>query len=316
MIKNILWLVVCLLSFCTLPAQDQASVSQPTNTQNDTLENALLWEISGNGLKTPSYLYGTIHIIGEDDFFLTDSTVITFNQTKQLALEIDIDDMNNPFKMLGMIGGMMMDDGLTLKDLLKEDEYKITHQYIIDSMGMPSLMAGMMERMKPMFLSEMVGTDMSSMQEGDGMLSQQGSKSYEMELSAMAKEKEMEVLGLETVAFQLSIFDSIPYKEQAYMLYDAIQSGGEKEAAALDELVEMYKKQDINGLNQMIVGDAEFSKYNEILLVNRNKNWIPKIGKYAQQMPTFFAVGAGHLPGDQGVIMLLRQAGYTVRAIH
>ncbi len=114
----------------------------------------------------------------------------------------------------------------------------------------------------------------------------------------------------------MSIFDSIPYKEQAEMLVESIKNGGEAEGDDLDVLVELYKKQDINGLDDMLNGDPEISKYNQVLLVNRNKNWIPRIGKFANEKPTFFAVGAGHLPGKEGVIRLLREAGYTVRAIH
>lgn len=281
----------------------------------DTLENSLLWEITGNDLKSPSYLYGTIHIIGKDDFFLTDSTKITFKAAKQLALEIDINEMNNPFQMMGMMRGMLMDDGVTLKDLLKADEYKVVHNYILDSMGMPSFFAGMLEKVKPMFLSEMVGMDMSSIGEDNPMSGDGGTVSYEMEFAEMAKEQDMKVFGLETIAYQMSIFDSIPYKDQAYMLLDAIQNGGEEEAMVLDEMVEMYKNQDLNGLNAMINGSEDLSGFTEILLVNRNKNWIPVIGKAARKKPTFFAVGAGHLPGEQGVIKLLRKAGYTVRAV-
>ena len=302
--KKLILIVLSVFTFGALHSQD-------------TLENSLLWEITGNELKSPSYLYGTIHIIGKDDFFLTDSTKITFNATKQLALEIDINQMNNPLQMMGMMRGMLMNDGVTLKDLLKPDEYKVVHQFILDSMGMPAFFAGMLEKVKPMFLSEMVGMDMSSMGEGKSnpMGGDGETVSYEMEFAEMAKEQDMKVFGLETIAYQMSIFDSIPYKDQAYMLLDAIQNGGEEESMALDEMVEMYKNQDLNGLNNMINGSEDLGGFTEVLLVNRNKNWIPEIGKAARKKPTFFAVGAGHLPGKQGVIQLLREAGYTVRAV-
>ena len=281
---------------------------------SDTLENSLLWEISGNGLKTSSYLYGTIHIIPEKDFFMTDATIESFNKSKQVAFEIDLDEMSNPFKMLGMMGGMMMKNNTTLKDLLEPNDYKRVHRYILDSMGLPPYFATMMEKVKPMFLSEMVGMDMSSMDKGN-MGMDENSTSYEMEFNEMAKERKMETKGLETVAYQLSIFDSIPYKDQALMLLDAIENGGEEEAEALDELTQMYVNQDINGLNKMINGDGDLSNYTQILLVNRNKNWIPIMGKMAKKKTTFFAVGAGHLPGKEGVIRLLRAEGYTVTAL-
>lgn len=293
--------------FCIQPVFAQTADS-------DTLENALLWEISGNGLKTPSYLYGTIHIIPQKDFFMTDATIDAFNKSKQVAFEVDLDEMNNPFKMLGMIGGMMMDNNTTLKDLLKEDEYERAHRYILDSMGMPPYLATMMEKVKPMFLSEMVGIDMSSMEKGS-MSMDENSTSYEMEFNEMAKKQKKETKGLETIAYQLSIFDSIPYKDQAYMLLDAIDNGGEEEAEALDELTQMYVNQDLNGLNRMINGDEDLSGFTQILLVNRNKNWIPIMAKMAKKKSTFFAVGAGHLPGKEGVIRLLRAEGYTVTAL-
>jgi uncharacterized protein len=280
----------------------------------DTLENSLLWEISGNGLKTSSYLYGTIHIIPEKDFFMTDATVKAFGESKQVAFEIDLDEMNNPFKMMGMMGGMIMKNGTTLQDLLSKEEYKRVSRYILDSMGMPPFMASMMEKVKPMFLSEMVGMDMSSMDQGSMGVSE-GSTSYEMEFNEMAKEQGKETKGLETINYQLSIFDSIPYKDQALMLLDAIDNGGEEESEAIDEMTKLYVNQDLNGLDRMINGDADLSNYMQILLINRNKNWIPVMGKMAKAKSTFFAVGAGHLPGEQGVIRLLRAAGYTVTAL-
>jgi uncharacterized protein YbaP (TraB family) len=301
--KHILWIVISVFTFGT--------------TQAQKLEKSLLWEITGNGLEKPSYLYGTIHIIGTDDFFLTENTKKVFKKSKQLALEIDLDEMKNPFMLFSMIQGAMMKDNTTLKDLLSEEDYKLVHDYIQNSMGMPGMIATMMEKVKPVFLSQMVGMDMSSIGEGqpsaDG---ESGSTSYEMVFSDMAKEQGIEMEGLETMAYQMSIFDSIPYKTQAEMLVDAVKSGGEQEAESLDQLVELYKKQDIEGLNTLMGSDPDIANFNQVLLVNRNRNWIPVIGKMAKEKPTFFAVGAGHLPGDEGVIKLLREAGYKVKPLY
>ncbi len=201
--KNTLWLVISIFTLFTTSCSVKAQTTTTEDKKevvNDKLDNSLLWEITGNGLKETSYLYGTIHIIGEDDFFLTDSTKITFDQTQQLALEIDMDEMSNPFKMIGMISGMMMKEGKTLKDLLNEDDYNLVHQYIQDSMGMPAFISGMMEKVKPMFLSEMVGMDMSSIKSGETPAQGKGTKSYEMVFSEMSKERDMEMLGLETAA--------------------------------------------------------------------------------------------------------------------
>ena len=84
----------------------------------------------------------------------------------------------------------------------------------------------------------------------------------------------------------------------------------------VDQMVEMYKRQDLQGLAKMISSeDSGFAEYEELLLVNRNKNWIPLMGAMMLEKPTFFAVGAGHLPGEYGVIELLRREGYTLRPL-
>ena len=63
------------------------------------------------------------------------------------------------------------------------------------------------------------------------------------------------------------------------------------------------------------VNNKTVIKHQDKLLTNRNKNWISKISEYSKQQPTFFGVGAGHLAGENGVIKLLRKAGYSVEAV-
>ena len=167
-----------------------------------------------------------------------------------------------------------------------------------------------LERIKPMFLSALTATDMSptALQSGEVM-------SYEMELMKMAQEKEKETGGLETMEFQMSMFDSIPYEAQATMLVEGIknQDGGNEQFA---EMVKLYKAQDINAMHQMIDEDeGGVGDYEELLLVNRNLNWIPIMEKMMVEKPTFFAVGAGHLGGTKGVVTLLQEAGYTVQPL-
>ena len=270
----------------------------PLMTADTTNPNALLWEISGKNLPTPSYLYGTIHIIPKKDFILTDLLKNRFVQTRQLALEIDMDDI---FSMFGALGEMFMDDGVTLKELLTEEEYeRLDAHFQRKKIGSLSTM----DNMKPILLSAMM--DEGSMGEKEEMTS------YEMELMQMAKQRRMPVEGLETAAFQMGVLDSIPYKEQAKMLMKSLESG-ENDEAIYDEMIEMYKNQDLQALHLAVAAESEGVKnFDHALLYIRNHNWIPVMEKMAMDKPTFFAVGAAHLPGENGVIELLRKAGYTV----
>ena len=150
---------------------------------------------------------------------------------------------------------------------------------------------------------------------GGGDLQSGAVVSYEMEFMEMAKPKKKEMAGLETIEYQMSIFDSIPYKAQAQMLVESIQAG-DAGSDELDEMVKLYKDQDLAGMQKMFKSEeGGIGEYEDVMLTNRNRNWIPIMGKMMTEKITFFAVGAGHLGGETGVINLLRKEGYSVRPL-
>jgi len=273
-------------------------------------DKALLWTISGNGLETPSYLYGTIHMIGAEDYFLTESARKSFESVKHVAFEIDMQEMTDMSKMMPLMMKAFMAGDTTLSDLLTEEEYALVKESM-ESAGLPMMFA---ERIKPMFLSAIAGggEDMMGMQPGNASSS---IKSYEMEFMQMAEQRSMEIDGLETAEFQMGLFDSIPYRVQADMLVDALKAGGNEGDDQFAEMVRLYKDQDIYAMQTLMDEDGGIKGYEDLLLVSRNRNWIPVMEGMMGERPTFFAVGAGHLAGDEGVIALLREAGYTVTPV-
>lgn len=278
-----------------------ATLEDEAKERTSTKQNSLLWEISGNGLEEPSYLFGTIHIIGKEDYFWTDLMEEKFQETEKLVLEIDM-GKNQMMMMLSLISKMKMKDGKTLHDLLTKKEYKEVEDYFMDKMGMP---LATFDRFKPIFTSMIIAQGEAG--------SMEDSKSYEMELVEKAKQRKMKIDGLETAAYQISMFDSIPYEMQAEMLIEAINTEVDSSETTFDDMVELYKSQDLEGLYAMITEeDSEIEGYEDLLLVTRNKNWIPLIAEMTAKNPTFIAVGAGHLPGKSGVINLLIAAGYTL----
>ncbi len=273
------------------------------------LENSLLWEISGNGLASPSYLYGTIHMIDKKDYFLTEETKVAFKKAQKATFEIDMAELNNIFSQVSLMMGAMMKNGHTLKTLLNAEDYKLVSGHF-EQIGFPMFLV---DRIKPMFLATLAGGDLSpeSLMGGGDMMS------YEMEFMAMAEEQEKETGGLETAAYQMSMFDSIPYKAQADMLVESIKTADEDDGVdQLQEMVDMYKNQDINAMVRLMEGDEDLGEFGDLLLNNRNKNWIPVMGEMMREQVTFFAVGAGHLGGKEGVINLLRDEGYEVKSLH
>ncbi len=264
------------------------------------LENSLLWKISGNGLEKPSYLYGTIHMTC--NYKLSDQLAKAFAETDRIALEVDMDD---PSLQAKMMKGMMMSDGQTIKGILSEDDYTQLAGFFKENVGMN---LEMLDKMKPFAVSAMLISKMVPC-ETPG--------SYEAEFMKIAKEQKEEIEGLESIESQMAIFDSIPYKDQLRDLVKMAKEGLSESKTEFKKLTALYDKEDINGLMNMMTDSEEVTgKFKETLLDKRNQNWIPVIAKKSKEKATFYGVGAMHLAGEQGVIRLLRKAGFTVEAVN
>lgn len=296
-----------ILSFLLSACKTKQVVEPGAPVEPVTYEDALLWKITKAGLND-SYLYGTIHMIESDDYFLPKGTLSAIDESAKLVFEVDMTEMSDPSQQMALLQKAFMNDGKKLSDLLSEEDYKMVDDHF-KTVGMPLFM---LERIKPMFLSVFAmggeGISMGGLQDGS-------IKSYEMEFMEIAQQQSKPIGGLETIEFQISVFDSIPYTEQAAMLVDMIQStdSGSDQFA---EMVEMYRTQKI-GLMAGSLGEdpSGLGDYEDVLLKTRNENWIPVIGQEMAGQQTFFAVGAAHLAGKYGVIPLLRQAGYSVEPI-
>lgn len=282
--------VLLVLVFCVVSMVSRAQVPA---------ENSLLWEISGRGLAKPSYLFGTIHLICPTDFSLSDSLKSTLSRTRQVALEMDMDD---PGMMAGMMKTMNMTAGNELKKLVTTQEYERLSRFYQDSVHVG---LAMFERAKPFVLMGPLFNTLLDCQP----------QSYEMALIELAGKQKSEVIGIETLEEQMAIFDTIPYTDQMKMLLNLVDSlpAARRE---FKNLVELYKAQNINELYQMTM-KSEFGMEGneEVMLFSRNQKWIPRIRRIASAKPTFFAVGAAHLGGEKGVIALLRKEGFRVRAV-
>ena len=285
-------------------------------------DTTLLWSISGDGISAPSYLFGTIHMIPEDDYFMPPKVVRALNDAEEIVFEIDPREMQNPAAMMGIITKINMRGDTSLRDLLTDAEYDVVENHF-SKLGLPF---GFLQRMKPMFLSMMVGQDLDvSGGMGGGMPGMNGMKSYEFELTDLAERTDKRIAGLETMDFQLGLFDSIPYHAQARMLYKAVEQSdaseyGDDTPDQLEEMVALYKRQAVAEMSTMIGEESEgVARFEELLLTRRNENWAPTIRDMARRTeggPVVFAVGAGHLGGERGVIALLRGMGLTVEPVY
>lgn len=291
MIKSIL---VLALAFCIHPIHAQGILK--TNVEGNTL----LWEISGNGLAKPSFLFGTFHLLCRDDINFSAVLRKAVASCDEVYLELDMDD---PALLMQGFMLMSMKDGKKLKDLYTAEQYKRVSDYFKDSIKMSLALFG---SMKPEFLMALLYPK---------LMPCNTVSSVEEEIMKLAKSDSKKINGLETMAMQAAVFDSIPYETQAKELLKAIDSL-ETAKANFELLLKAYLKQDLDGLEKMMMSPEFGIELNQdLLLDNRNKNWVIQLNTIMKKKAVFVAVGAGHLVSKNGLIALLSAAGYTVRGL-
>ena len=176
---------------------------------------------------------------------------------ERLTLEIDMANIeDNIAAQMSMMMNIFMKGGVTLPKLLSDEDYKLVKDHFENgSLPIPQMM---LDKIKPMFLSMMVSEEFDFL--GGGLLGgaeeeeeeeeeedeekeeSEGIKSYEMEFIEIATENELETSGLETVEYQMSIFDSIPYEAQAKMLVESLKAedSGEDEFDMMVKICLLY----------------------------------------------------------------------------
>lgn len=263
------------------------------------LEKSLLWKISGNGLKDDSYLFGTIHITC--DATLDAITLNALENTKQLYLELDMDEKSMQMQMMQH---MMMKDGTKLSTLLNAEDFKTVDEFLKKNLNMS---AKLFDSFKPFMITTMLYPKMIDCP----------FQSVESVLMKVTEEQNEEVFGLETIEDQMKVFDAISYEIQAEELVKMAKGDLEKDKEEMNKMLKIYQKKDIEGMLKMMSdSDNKITSENQDILLNdRNKNWIPIMVKTMKDKPTFFGVGAAHLAGENGVIKLLRKKGYKVEAV-
>ncbi len=268
--------------------------AQGTTTVTDA--SSLLWKLEKEGQAT-SYLYGTIHLISKDHFFVTDATRDALEACEQLALEIDMDD---PGLQMELMQYVQMMDGVTLTQLLSEEQYAQVNALVQQALGV-----GLepFNNWQPIMVGSLY---LSLFLEGEAA-------SYEQYLMEQATAQGKEVVGLETPAEAMGVMNSIAYEDQVDILLQVTDV--EEGKALFRKMAEVYTQQDIDAMYTLITESNGGDALSEALVDQRNLNWVDDINRLAADQATFFAVGCGHLAGEKGVLELLREEGYTVTAV-
>ncbi|MEM6687524.1 MAG: TraB/GumN family protein [Bacteroidota bacterium] len=265
------------------------------NAQTKKLENSLLWKIEHSDLKQPSYLLGTIHIMCKDDFSIPEKVKKALDAADKLVLEVDMSDT----KALMAAQQKMMSGG-KLTEELTETQQKYLDDLLRKELNMSLQMVN----------SYTLATVYS-------LLIQQSfdcplKKMYEVELTGMARGKQKQVLGLETLDAQLDFFDKAYPKDFLWKQIELFSAYKD----LTKEMVTTYNNEELEKLYSSIIDERFFNENTaHWLLTVRNTNWSKLMPEMMKKQSNLFAVGAGHLPGENGVIQLLRKQGYTITPV-
>ena len=265
-------------------------------SDNKELNSSLLWEVQIDE-SHKSYIFGTIHMIEKDKFYFPKKLKQIIGKSDRLILELD--KIPGPLDVLKLLKGKNYQ---TIDQFNKAQQDSIFNWFENKMNYNEQKTRGLFYKMPPVFISQTMILKLI-----DSKL-----KSYEKEIFKIAKKKNIQTLGLETLAFQFDLLTSIPDSISKKNILQTVKYDSEVKSD-FNKLTETYLQQNIDSIYQFILKSEEYSDISTKELIDRrNKNWIPILEKEFKNSNCFVAVGAGHLGGKNGIINLLKDKGYQL----
>lgn len=262
--------------------------------------DALLWRISGKDLTKPSYVFGTVHAHCSAVDFVKPELINAMNGCDLVLMELDLNDFAT---MVAMTKSAMKPSLKPLSVYMSAEEIsavdKAMQTYLNDSFKHLENLAPMTLMAKLMFSEKFIGCSPLPI---------------DMVVAQIARELKKETKGFETYAFQDSLLSSIPENIQAKWLSDMCLDPT-KYKQDLEALFGAYNAQSAARLYEEALKSPEMAVVKDGLLDMRNRNWITYMKQQMGTLPLFVAVGAAHLGGDAGLLILLKNEGYTLTPV-
>lgn len=279
----------------------------------------LLYKISGKDIKKPSYIVGTFHVAPASFVDSIPGLRAAMDESEQVCGELDMKDMMSPEGIKKMMDAMMLEDGKTLKDIFTADEMNRLNAYLRELLTIDltnPMLEQQMGKMSPAALAQQM-TLLAYIKKTPGFNPQD---LIDNSFQKYAQEKQKPIIGLETLDFQINtLFKGKTIERQKELLLCIVDNPKYNEQM-LDEMSKAYFALDINKLKELM-DEKEHNQCdstpaeNDAIFGKRNRDWLTKMPAIMSAKSTLFHVGAGHLPGDEGVLKLLTNAGYTVEAV-
>ncbi|NVE93758.1 TraB/GumN family protein [Altererythrobacter lutimaris] len=260
-----------------------------------------LWSVADED--TTIYLFGTVHALPKDVEWLDEDISSALAASDTLVTEVDMEAMAGP-KMVELVQTTaVLPAGTTLRSLMSEDQVKI-YEAAMQKIQVPP---AAFDQFEPWYAGMMMSL-VPLMQQGY-------SPDAGVEAVLIKQAGEIDKDALETVEFQLGVFDGLPQDAQVKFLIEASESVDEIKPM-LDAMVAEWLEGDAEGLADIMNESLDDEALAEALLYYRNRNWADWIETRMDAPGTvFMAVGAGHLAGEKSVQDYLEQRGMTVTRV-
>lgn len=285
-----------------------------------TAQAQLLYKISGKDAKGTSYIVGTYHLANASFAEKITGSGEALANVEQVYGELDFNDALNPDSARVLSSMMTLPEGQTLKTVLTEEQFKKLDAFSATIFGIGignDMLFSQMGKMSPAAIGQTLTLMMYIKKNADKVDPQNLIDNY---FQIQAKNAGKKVGGLETMSYQANVLFGSSTLERDIELLMCLVDNGDIYEEITEELTDAYYSQDINAVEKAI--NYEFGnkcdstpEEKDILIYNRNANWLKFMPAIMKEKPTLFVVGAGHLPGERGVIQLLRNAGYTVEGV-
>ena len=276
----------------------------------------LLYKISGNGLKEPSYIVGTYHLapasFADEIKGMTDA----FAAVQQVYGEVDM--LSSQAAQMNMMQAMMLPEGKYISDMFSEEEMERINAYVRGAMGMDlshPMLREQLGRMRPSVLAMQLGL-LEFMKITPNFNPNDLIDNF---FQKEARKRGLAVGGFESVEFQMELLygESTDEEEREALL--KLVDDKEAMLAEMQAMTEAYFTFDMKGIHELTIrsvenGEMTPEEFAE-MITDRNRNWVEVMPEIMAAKPTLFVVGAGHLPGDEGVLELLKAQGYKVKAV-
>jgi uncharacterized protein YbaP (TraB family) len=262
------------------------------------------WKATGKG--GTIYLMGSIHMMSESFYPLNPALEAAFKDSDLLVEEVDLAEMLDPMAQMSMLTRGMLPSNQSLDKLISP----ATLALVKKATGDMGSAGGPLMRFKPWMLAiALQGIELAKAGFNPAL-------GLDQHFYDEAQAASMKVQGLETVEYQISRFDEMTMEQQDRMLAETLKELA-TETATVGKLGDAWKSGDVRAIEAIALADlkSDPAMYQR-LLVERNKNWLPKIeALFARRGRALVVVGAAHLVGPDGLIAMLKAKGYTVEQL-